>query len=89
MGESRRWDFGFDGVGLCFPLITLITAFSLLYGNGGAPLCAIERGKGDEKEAQMLMGNTFAMLVLTGIVLMVFRTVLFTGLCCTRLGPAM
>ena len=59
------------GVGLCFPLITLITAFSLLYGNGGAPLCAIERGKGDEKEAQMLMGNTFAMLVLTGMVLTV------------------
>lgn len=70
------------GVGLCFPLITLITAFSLLYGNGGAPLCAIERGKGDEKEAQMLMGNTFAMLVLTGIVLMVlglffYRPVLY------------
>ena len=70
------------GVGLCFPLITLITAFSLLYGNGGAPLCAIERGKGNEKEAQMLMGNTFAMLVLTGIVLMVlglffYRPVLY------------
>lgn len=70
------------GVGLCFPLITLITAFSLLYGNGGAPLCAIERGKGDEKEAQMLMGNTFAMLVLTGMVLMVlgllfYRSVLY------------
>ena len=70
------------GIGLCFPLITLITAFSLLYGNGGAPLCAIERGKGDEKEAQMLMGNTFAMLVLTGIVLMVlglffYRPVLY------------
>ena len=70
------------GVGLCFPLITLITAFSLLYGNGGAPLCAIERGKGDEKEAQMLMGNTFAMLVLTGMVLSVlgllfYRSVLY------------
>ena len=70
------------GVGLCFPLITLITAFSLLYGNGGAPLCAIERGKGDEKEAQMLMGNTFAMLVLTGMVLTVlgllfYRSVLY------------
>ena len=70
------------GVGLCFPLITLITAFSLLYVNGGAPLCAIERGNGDEKEAQMLMGNTFAMLVLTGMVLTVlgllfYRSVLY------------
>lgn len=59
------------GVGLCFPLITLITAFSLLFGNGGAPLCSIERGKGDEEEAQMLMGNTFAMLMVAGVVLTV------------------
>ena len=51
------------GVGLCFPIITLITAFSYLFGNGGGPLCAIERGKGDQKEAQMLMGNTFFMLI--------------------------
>lgn len=36
------------GVGLCFPIITLITAFSYLFGNGGGPLCAIERGKGDQ-----------------------------------------
>ena len=59
------------GVGLCFPLITLITAFSLLFGNGGAPLCSIERGKGDEEEAQMLMGNTFAMLMVASVVLTV------------------
>ena len=57
------------GVGLCFPIITLITAFSLLFGNGGAPLCSIERGKGNEKEAQMLMGNTFLLLVAAGILL--------------------
>lgn len=59
------------GVGLCFPVITLITAFSLLFGNGGAPLCSIERGRGNEKEAQMLMGNTFSMLVIAGILLTV------------------
>ena len=70
------------GVGLCFPLITLITAFSLLFGNGGAPLCAIERGKGNEKEAQMLMGNTFSLLlitgaILTGIGLLFYRPILY------------
>ena len=59
------------GVGLCFPIITLISAFTLLYGNGGAPLCAMECGKGDRKEAEKLMGNSFTLLVLTGLILMV------------------
>ena len=63
------------GVGLCFPIITLITAFTYLFGNGGGPLCAIERGKGNEEEAEKIMGNTFVMLVGTGILLMVI------GLC--------
>lgn len=58
------------GVGVCFPIITLITAFTYLFGNGGAPLCSMERGRGNEKEAEYLMGNTFSMLILTGVVLM-------------------
>ena len=33
------------GVGVCFPLITLITAFTYLYGNGGSPLCSMELGR--------------------------------------------
>ena len=58
------------GVGLCFPIITLITAFTLLFGNGGGPLCAMERGRGNQKEAELLMGNTFSMLMITGVILM-------------------
>lgn len=58
------------GVGLCFPIITLVTAFTLLFGNGGGPLCAMELGRGNEDEAEKLMGNTFSMLILTGIILM-------------------
>ncbi|MCI5648084.1 MAG: MATE family efflux transporter [Fusicatenibacter sp.] len=57
------------GLGLCFPIIMLITAFTNLFG-GGSPLCAIARGKGDEKEAERIMGNAFSMLLLVGIVLM-------------------
>ena len=59
------------GVGLCFPIITLITAFTYLFGNGGSPLCSMERGRGNEKEAEMLMGNTFVMLIWAGAVLTV------------------
>lgn len=58
------------GVGLCFPIIMLITAFTFLFGNGGSPLCAIERGRGNEREAEYIMGNTFALLVGTGFFLM-------------------
>lgn len=36
-------------VGLCFPIIVIITAFSNLFGSGGAPLFSIERGKGDHE----------------------------------------
>ena len=43
------------GVGLCFPIITLITAFTYLFGNGGAPLCSMERGRGNREEAEMLL----------------------------------
>ena len=57
------------GVGLCFPIITLITAFTYLFGNGGAPLCSMERGRGNREEAEMLMGNTFVMLIGTGAIL--------------------
>ena len=57
-------------VGLCFPLIVIITAFSNLYGSGGAPLFSIRRGKKEECEANAIMNTSFTMLCLTGIVLM-------------------
>lgn len=65
------------GVGLCFPMITLITAFTQLFGNGGGPLCAIERGRGDEREAQALMGNTFTLLLGIGVILTVIGLVFY------------
>ena len=34
-------------LGLCFPIIAIITAFTNMYGSGGSPLCSIERGKGN------------------------------------------
>ena len=58
------------GVGLCFPLIVIITAFSNLFGSGGAPLFAIERGKQDQKKAANIMSTSFTMLCFSGLVLM-------------------
>ncbi len=57
------------GVGLTLPIITFVIAFANLYGMGGAPLCSIERGKGNNKEAEKIMGNSFALLILSGIIL--------------------
>lgn len=57
------------GVGVCFPLITVITAFTNLYGVGGAPLCSIERGRRNLKGAQDIMNTSFILLVGTAVIL--------------------
>lgn len=58
------------GVGLCLPIITIITAFANLFGMGGAPLCSIARGGHEEERAEKVMGNSFTLLLLSGAALM-------------------
>lgn len=57
-------------VGICFPLIVIITAFANLFGGGGAPLFSIHRGKKKEKEAVRIMNTSFSMLCASAVVLM-------------------
>ena len=59
------------GLGLCLPLISIIIAFANLFGMGGSPLCSIARGKGDIDEAEEIMGNSFTLLILFSILIMV------------------
>lgn len=59
------------GLGLCLPVISIVIAFANLFGMGGAPLCSIERGRGNEDEAERIMGNSFVLMLLTGVVLTV------------------
>ena len=59
------------GVGLCFPIILMVTAFTNLFGLGGAPLCSIARGRGDREKASEIMNAAFSLLVVTGVVIMV------------------
>lgn len=59
------------GMGLCLPIISMVIAFANLFGMGGAPLCSIERGAGNKEEAEAIMGNSFAMMVIVGILLTV------------------
>lgn len=60
------------GVGICFPLITIVTAFTNLYGVGGAPLCSIERGRKNLTGAQEIMNTSFYLLIITALVLTLF-----------------
>lgn len=55
------------GLGLCLPIISILNAFANLCGVGGAPLCSIYRGEGDQEEAEGVMGNAFALLMLFGV----------------------
>lgn len=57
------------GLGLCLPIISIVIAFANLFGMGGAPLCSIERGRGNKEEAEAIMGNSFVMMVLVGLLL--------------------
>ena len=58
-------------VGLCFPLIVVITAFSNLFGSGGAPLFSIERGKNNPQKAETIMNTSYSMVCACAVVLMV------------------
>ncbi len=59
------------GVGLTFPIVTLIMAFTALFGTGGVPLFSMERGGGDEEKAGKIMGNSFGLLFISGVLLTV------------------
>ena len=69
-GPSPAW-------GVCLPIIMVISAFAALMAFGGAPLASIAEGRGDLKESERIMGNSFTMLVAVSVVL----TVVFSGVC--------
>ena len=57
-------------VGLCFPVIVIITAFTNLFGSGGAPLFSIYRGKNEPQKANAVMNTSFSMLCGSAVLLM-------------------
>ena len=70
------------GVGLTFPVVTLIMAFTAMFGVGGVPLFSIERGAGNTERAGRIMGNSFCLLLISAVLLtalgyIFFRPILF------------
>lgn len=57
------------GLGVCFPLITLIGAFANLCSTGGATLATIARGEGDDEKAARILATAFTLLVILGAAL--------------------
>ncbi|MCO7137905.1 MATE family efflux transporter [[Clostridium] leptum] len=57
------------GVGVCMPLIMIVTAFAAFVGYGGAPRASIFMGKGDHKSAEKTLGNCFITQIIVSVVL--------------------
>lgn len=69
IGRIPNGDIAMAGVGVGFPIILIISAFSALIGMGGAPLAAIKMGEEDHDGAEQILSNSFSMLIILGIIL--------------------
>lgn len=59
------------GVGVCLPLIMIVSAFAALVSNGGAPRASIFMGRGDMESAERTLGNCFCLQLIISAVLTV------------------
>lgn len=57
------------GVGVCMPLIMIVSAFAALVGNGGAPRASIFMGKGEKESAEKTLGNCFTLQIIISVIL--------------------
>ena len=62
-------DLALAGVGICGPIVTLLTSFGTLIGLGGSILMSMRLGAGRKKQAQSILAHSFAMLVVFSAVL--------------------
>lgn len=67
IGRMVDGEIAMAGIGIAFPIIIIITAFSAIFGMGGAPRCAIRMGQKDYAGAERIMTNSFSMLTMVGI----------------------
>lgn len=71
IGRMVEGEIAMAGVGVAFPIIMIVAAFSSLVGMGGAPLAAIKMGEGDDTSAEQILTNSFSMLIIISIILTV------------------
>ena len=71
IGRLPNGSLSIAGIGLCTSIITIIMAFTNLFGRGGAPLASIRLGENNKKQAEKILGNCFFLLVLSSIIIMI------------------
>ena len=69
IGHMGGDSLALTGVGLTFPVVTLIMAFTALFGVGGVPLFSMARGAGDTARARKVQGNSLTLLLVSAVVL--------------------
>lgn len=62
-------DIALAGVGVCGPVVTLLSSFGTLVGLGGAPIMAMRLGQGNHRGARLILANAFVMLCTLGVAL--------------------
>ena len=68
IGRMASGEVAMAGVGVAFPIIMIISAFSALIGMGGAPLAAIKMGEKDNEGAEKIISNSFSTLIIIGLI---------------------
>ena len=72
IGHLGADSLALTGIGLTFPVVTLIMAFTALFGMGGVPIFSVERGRGNDDEAGRILGNSCTLLLISSVVLTAF-----------------
>ena len=62
-------DLALTGVGVCLPIILVVSAFAALVSMGGAPRASIAMGQGDNQTAERILGNCFVLQIIISVVL--------------------
>ena len=57
------------GVGVCMPIIMLVSAFACLVSSGGAPRASIAMGKGDHASAEKILAGCFSLQIIVSVIL--------------------
>ncbi len=69
IGHYENGDIAIGGVGACFPIIIIVSAFAALFGMGGAPLAALALGKKDYNESEKILNNSVKLLTIFSIII--------------------
>ncbi|WP_300348787.1 MATE family efflux transporter [Clostridium sp.] len=72
IGRLPSGDMAMASIGVAFPIIMIVSAFSALIGMGGAPLAVIKMGKKKNHEAEEIMTNSFSTLIGLAVILTLF-----------------